>query len=42
MSYIDHTNRFHSAPESEDIMMKAASLADGLGKFPKAIELLIN
>ncbi|MCC6600119.1 MAG: tetratricopeptide repeat protein [Crocinitomicaceae bacterium] len=42
MACIDFTNRFHDHAESDDYMMRAASLADGLGKYDKAIELLIN
>lgn len=41
-SYVSYSNKFHADTLASEFMMRGASLAVGLGKFPQAVELLIN
>jgi tetratricopeptide (TPR) repeat protein len=41
-SYISYSNNFHEDTLSGDYLFRAASVADRLGRYQQAIELLIN
>ena len=40
--YIDYSNRFHEDTLSGEYLLRAASLADGIGQYNQAVELLLN